>query len=164
MPYFNVMKINKRVVLFAIIICVVLSAQSFTSIKLHDDEKPINLKILPKDISEDDLHQVMREYSKALGVRCGYCHERKEGQEHADFASDAKKEKEITRGMMKMVNDINEKYLSSIGAGHFEKISCVTCHMGRKIPIVSVDSLPRNPKERDPKKIPINASDTIKSK
>jgi hypothetical protein len=34
--------------------------------------------------------------------------------------------------------------------------------MGRKVPIVSVDSLPKNPNERDPKKIPIHGNDSIK--
>ncbi|HRG58822.1 MAG TPA: c-type cytochrome [Bacteroidia bacterium] len=152
---------HKITVLFFIIVAIVLT-QSFTNNKHDEDEKPINLKILPKDISGDELHQVMRAYSKALGVRCSYCHEKKEGQQHADFASDAKKEKEIAREMMLMVNDINTKYLANSGKGHFEKISCVTCHMGRKVPIISVDSLPKNPNERDPKKIPLHQNDTIK--
>jgi hypothetical protein len=157
------MKLNKKLITFGSILAIIILAQSFTSINLHDDEKPTNLKILSKDISEEELHQVMREYSRALGVRCGYCHERKEGKEHADFASDAKKEKEITRGMMQMVNDINEKYLANIGSGHFEKITCVTCHMGRKVPIISIDSLPKNTNQKiDPKKIPIQKSDTLK--
>ena len=33
-----------------------------------------NLKILPKDISKDDLLVVMRDFSFALDVRCQYCH------------------------------------------------------------------------------------------
>lgn len=152
---------HKITALLLIILTIVIT-QSFTNNKHEEDEKAVNLKILPKDISGDELHQVMRAYSKALGVRCSYCHEKKEGQQHADFASDAKKEKEIAREMMLMVNDINTKYLANSGKGHFEKISCVTCHMGRKVPIISVDSLPKNPNERDPKKIPLHQNDTIK--
>ena len=54
-----------------------------------------NLKILPKDISEKELHKVMREYSVSLGVRCGFCHARiaDTTKKELDFASDAKDEK-----------------------------------------------------------------------
>jgi len=156
------MFISQKKIIFIGIIATVLIAQSFTNFKHDEDEKPSNLKILPKDISADELHHVMREYSRALGVKCGFCHERKEGEKHADFASDAKHEKLIARDMMLMVNDINDKYLALSGKGHFKKITCVTCHMGRKVPIVSVDSLPKNPNERDPKKIPIHGNDSIK--
>lgn len=157
------MKFLNRISILFIIIITVFVAQGFTNFEHEEEEKPTNLKILPKDISEDDLHHVMREYSKALGVRCGFCHERKEGKEHADFASDAKHEKDIARDMMRMVNEINEKYLAQSGKGHFEKITCVTCHMGRKVPIISIDSLPRNPNEKEAKKNPILKNDSIKS-
>ena len=119
----------------AVIVC-----QSFIA-KDHD-EKPTNLKILPKDISEEELDNVMHGYSKSLGVKCGFCHERKEGQ-HPDFASDTKPQKETARKMMLMVKDLNEKYMATMGDNHFEQITCVTCHMGRKNPMVSVDSLPK---------------------
>jgi cytochrome c553 len=155
--------ITKKNAVLALLILLITISQSFTTFKRDEDEKPTNLKILQKDISEDELHHVMREYSRALGVKCGFCHERKEGQKHADFASDNKPEKLVAREMMLMVNDINNKYLATAGKGRFEKISCVTCHMGRKVPIISVDSLPKNPNQRDPKKIPLHINDTIKA-
>jgi len=153
----------KKSIILVTIIFIVVASQSFTNTKHDEHEKPTNLQILPKDISGEELHLIMRQYSRALGVRCSFCHERKEGQEHADFASDNKHEKEVTRDMMRMVNDINEKYLAQSGKGHFEKITCVTCHMGRKEPIISVDSLPKNPNERDPKKIPLPKVDSLKT-
>lgn len=148
-----------RLLVIAVICIAVFICQSHTSIALHDDEKPTNLKILPKDISGDDLHQVMREYSKSLGVKCGFCHERKKEGEHPDFASDAKQEKIVSREMMLMVNAINEKYLATMGDGHFEKITCVTCHNGHTKPMVSVDSLPKNPAAA---KAPPLLKDTLK--
>ena len=157
------MIITKKNAVFVLLILLITISQSFTTLKHDEDKKPTNLKILQKDISEDELHHVMREYSRALGVKCGFCHERKEGQKHADFASDNKPEKLVAREMMLMVNDINNKYLATAGKGRFEKISCVTCHMGRKAPIISVDSLPKNPNQRDPKKIPLHINDTIKA-
>ena len=121
-------------------------AQSFTP-KQHEDEKFTNLKLLPKNISDKELHKIMKGYAISLGVRCNFCHvsEIVEGQEHPkfDFASDNKPEKNIARKMMLMVDAINDNYIGKIiGGDHtLEQITCVTCHMGRKTPVISVDSL-----------------------
>jgi hypothetical protein len=59
-----------------------------------DDPKPPkrNLKVLPKDISHDDLEKTMDAWRKALGVRCNFCHApAADSTTHRlDFASDAK--------------------------------------------------------------------------
>jgi hypothetical protein len=136
---------NKKVLLVVILCGAMMLLQSF--VQKHDDEKPTNLKILPKDISEQDLHKVMREYSMALGVHCNYCHvaEPVEGQQRPkmDFAADTKHEKKVARDMMIMVNAINTNYIGKmIGGDHpMEQVTCVTCHNGRVTPIVSTDSL-----------------------
>jgi hypothetical protein len=117
-----------------------------TTIRHDDDDKPTNLKVLPKDISEDDLHKVMRLYSRSLGVRCGYCHvANPSNPRDMNFAADDKPEKLIAREMIKMTNDINKNYLASIGKGDFETITCVSCHNGKQKPLVSIDSLPKPP-------------------
>ena len=140
---------NKKLLVAAALSCSIIFMQSFVPKARHDDDKPVNLKILPKDISEEELHKLMRNYSMALGVRCGFCHvsEPVPGRDRPkfDFASDAKPEKNIARNMMLMVQGINENYLSKMKGGDhaLEQISCVTCHMGKISPMVSVDSLPR---------------------
>jgi len=140
------MKFNKKVLFISSLCAGMLMAQSFIKPK-PDDDHFTNLKILPKNISEKDLHTVMKNFSMSLGVRCNFCHvaEQVPGQQHPnfDFASDAKQEKIIARKMMMMVSGINENYLAKmIGGDHtLESINCVTCHMGHKTPIVSVDSL-----------------------
>ncbi len=121
----------------------------------HDEEKPKNLKVLSSNTSGREVHKIMKEYSRALGVRCGFCHvsEKMEGQERPrfDFASDNKPEKITSRNMMKMVSAINENYISKmIGGDHtLEQITCVTCHMGNKTPVVKVSDLRKDEKERD---------------
>ncbi|HEX3661836.1 MAG TPA: hypothetical protein VHU89_10420, partial [Acidobacteriaceae bacterium] len=35
--------------------------------------KPVNLKVLPKNIAPEELREIMRGYAGALGVRCGFC-------------------------------------------------------------------------------------------
>jgi len=144
------MRLNKKIVLITTICAGMVVAQSFAQRHDDDDEKPKNLKVLPKNISGRELHNIMKGYCFSLGVKCGYCHvsEKVEGQEKPkfDFASDNKPEKNIARDMMRMTAAINENYLGKIiGGDHtIEKIACVTCHMGRQTPINSLDSLKKD--------------------
>ena len=146
------MRINKKLVLVLTLCSGLVLLQSF-KVKQHgdDDDKPTNLKILPKDISEKELHNIMRGFSMSLGVHCNYCHVSQEvpGQKRPkfDFASDDKKEKTTAREMMKMTMAINSEHLSKIKTmgDPLEEIRCVTCHMGRTTPIISTDSLPKPP-------------------
>lgn len=87
-----------------------------------------NLKVLPQDISEDELKGLMRGYNTALGVKCNHCHAAND-EGKLDFASDAKKEKEYARHMITMTKDLNEKHFN-YDATDKEKVSCFTCHQG----------------------------------
>lgn len=97
-----------------------------------------NLKVLPKDITSDQLDEVMRGFTRGLGVRCNFCHVSHEGQpmRHEDFALDDKPTKRKARQMMLMVKDINEKYLANLDARANPPVSvkCVTCHHGSTLP------------------------------
>ena len=84
-----------------------------------------NLKVLPADISRDDLKAQMKQISKDLGVKCSFCHVKD------DFASDDNKHKRIARKMMKMTQDINGRHFAWEGA---PQVSCFTCHQGQKEP------------------------------
>lgn len=102
------------------------------------EEKATNLKVLPKNISHEDLMKTMHGFNHALGVKCDFCHAaRKDDPSKLDFASDAKEEKETARDMYKMMMRINKKYFKS---GKDEKgesmltVSCYTCHHGSKEP------------------------------
>lgn len=136
----------KKTTLAVITLCLAMTAaETFAQKEQHKHERPANLQVLPQDISIDSLINVMHDYSKSLGVRCGYCHEAKQGADgkpDMDFASDAKPEKQIARDMMRMTAAINTNYLSKIGGEHpLSSIGCVTCHNGRPNPITTVDSL-----------------------
>jgi hypothetical protein len=140
------MIISKKITAVVLLCASMFVLQSF--IPKEQEEKPQNLKILPKNISGEELHNVMKGFSKSLGVKCNYCHVSQEiaGQPHPkfDFASDDKIQKNIARKMMKMTEAINAKYLSKISAKSsvtLEEITCVTCHNGRATPIISTDSL-----------------------
>jgi len=104
-----------------------------------------NLKILPKDISKRELIDVMRNYAGALGFRCHNCHVGEPGPslDGYDFVSDAKKTKLVAREMMKLVTDINGKYIASMDTGNDPKVevNCRTCHHGQKRPRTLIDIL-----------------------
>lgn len=101
--------------------------------------KPVNLKVLPKDTSPEDLMKIMRGFTQQLGVHCGFCHVINQQTHHPDFASDEKPEKNTARTMMLMTDEINAKYLSQIhdpdAAPDQKTVTCGTCHRGHSMPI-----------------------------
>lgn len=96
-----------------------------------------NLQYFPKDISRDDLMQTMRGFSFSLGVRCQYCHASKEGVplKDANFASDEKETKRKARAMLRMVDAINQQYISKLDPPAARQVQCVTCHHGLGKPV-----------------------------
>jgi thioredoxin reductase len=140
---------NKKILLVTLICAGVGFIQTFAQKgkKEGKEEKAENLKVLPKNISGEELHNIMKGYAQSLGVRCNHCHvsHEVEGEKRPkfDFASDEKPEKNIARDMMKMVKGINRKYIGKMGDERhpFQQVTCVTCHNGRIKPIASVDSL-----------------------
>ncbi|OZC02860.1 c-type cytochrome [Rubricoccus marinus] len=93
-----------------------------------------NLQVLPDSLSRDELIGMMRGYADGLGVKCGYCHVREDGE--FAFGSDAKPEKEVARGMIRMVRQINTEILPAIDRSTDEAaepqvdVTCWTCHRG----------------------------------
>ncbi len=100
-------------IILSCIICIV----AFQAFSVKQAPTYQNLKILPSDIGEHELDSIMHHFSGSLGVRCDFCHVRIEAEKKMDFASDAKPEKDVARGMMRMAIDINKNYFS----GEWEK-------------------------------------------
>src|SRR6187401_798953 len=98
---------------------------------------PKNLQVLPKDTTRQQINPIMRGFTRALGVRCPYCHVGEEGADMStfDFASDEKPTKKTARLMLQNLMDTNAKF-ASIGdkpAGE-PRLSCWTCHRGETKP------------------------------
>lgn len=116
--------------------CFILSLSAFMP-KPEPEPKAKNLKVLPKDISKEELDKVMDDFKLALGVRCSHCHApMKDNPRKLDFASDEKPEKETAREMMRMTAKINKKYFhEAMKEGNtIAKIACITCHNGKTEP------------------------------
>lgn len=130
---------KKRVVLAAILILVALPLGAQLPDKFE------NLKVLPKDISKQDLIKQMRHMTGAVGERCHYCHVGEPGPslEGYDFASDEKETKKTARIMMQMVDEINNKLLPQIGKKRSDlvEVRCATCHHGQARPRPLADIL-----------------------
>ena len=100
-------------------------------------EKPKNLQVLPKDWPGSRLRPVMVGFTRALGVRCSYCHKGEEGKPLSsyDFASDDNPNKNRAREMLHMLNEI-EEHLKKIEPSGDKRVNmwCHTCHHGRPRP------------------------------
>ncbi len=100
--------------------------------------KPSNLKVLPADMAIPDLIGVMIGFSQALGVECTHCHASVPGvdpQWELNFASDEKPQKQTARVMMRMVGDLNGKYLAELPTTRQTgAVVCGTCHQGNAHP------------------------------
>jgi tetratricopeptide (TPR) repeat protein len=107
-------------------------------------EKPKNLQVLPKDWPGARLRPVMFGFTRALGVRCAYCHVGEEGKPLStyDFASDANPNKDRAREMLRMLGDINE-HLKKIDSSSDHRVNmwCHTCHRGRPRPTTLEEEL-----------------------
>ena len=86
-----------------------------------------NLRVLPGDITKDELYQTMKLIAKSLGAKCNYCHR----TDTRDYASDEIKEKVIARKMMRMVERINGELFTWKDA---PEATCFMCHQGRRKP------------------------------
>lgn len=129
------MKKQKKTLFLAGILCMIIAVSAFTQPGQPQNEKPKNLKVLPKNISNEELTKVMRGFNAALGVKCNYCHAPKSnGEKGMDFASDANPKKNVAREMIKMTQKINKKYFNKEHDGGLKNISCETCHNGAAKP------------------------------
>lgn len=113
-------------------------------------DKFTNLKVLPQDISQNDLIPMMKMFAGSLGVRCGHCHEiNEQAFEKSDFASDKKPEKDVARTMIKMNREINDEFISKVKLEDDpppKPVNCWTCHRGH----VKPETGPPPPPERKP--------------
>src|ERR1700756_2986065 len=107
-------------------------------------EKPKNLQVLPKDWPGSRLQPVMIGFTRALGVRCSYCHKGDEGKPLStyDFASDENPNKDRAREMLRMLDDINI-HLKKIQPSGDQRVNmwCTTCHRGRPRPMTLEEEL-----------------------
>lgn len=138
------------VVILSCIFCIFVF-QAFTT---EQAPRWQNLKILPQDISKNDLDSVMDHFTASLGVKCGFCHVKNMETTKMEFSKDDKPEKLIARKMMLMAIDLNKNYFQALEeelpadekmdstkmAGDsvrylLKYVTCYTCHQGKERPV-----------------------------
>ncbi|SFT16982.1 Photosynthetic reaction center cytochrome C subunit [Sphingobacterium wenxiniae] len=124
---------RRRILTLMGCVLAIVSISAFTTFEKQEDPRPTNLKVLPKNISSEELEGTMKAFNAALGVKCGHCHA--PGEKGLDFASDANPNKQVAREMMKMTTKINKKYFKNHEKdGVLLQIGCGTCHNGQAEP------------------------------
>jgi hypothetical protein len=131
-----------RYLLTLILVAAVSSAHAQPAGKFPPDSL-VNTKVIPHTTPVQDVIGIMRNFTSALGVRCQFCHEGKEGQPLAqfDFPSDNKRNKLVARQMMRMVQEINRRLdtLPERPQPLFVA-ECAMCHRGvsRPVPLFTI--------------------------
>jgi len=123
----------------AVVLCLVAMPAAALSAQNPIPETYTNLKVLPGDITRQQLVPIMRSFALNLGVRCEHCHVG-EGNDLSqfDFASDARPAKATARKMMALTRSINETLTEALGApdtGVGQRVTCYTCHRGSTQPL-----------------------------
>lgn len=124
----------------------IFGLQAFTT---HQQQGFKNLQVLPQNTTRHQIDSIMGHFTRALGVKCGFCHATDKETHRLNFASDEKEEKLIARGMMRMSIDINKTYFAphdrprpnseavadtSSARFLFSHVTCYTCHHGSPQP------------------------------
>jgi hypothetical protein len=63
----------------------------------------VNLQVLPKDISKEQLVNIMKQLSVTFEVRCSHCHTVSDDLKDGRFDSDDKEVKRKTRELLRMI-------------------------------------------------------------
>ncbi len=129
------MRSTKKTVVMLLLIVSTALAVAATRPEGIDPEKT-NLKVLPKNLNDQQMDMLMERYSRQLGVGCLYCHVSTKPEvkpQRVDFVSDERPEKLIARRMILMCIKLNRKYF---GISDKEqavlkpKLTCRMCHRG----------------------------------
>ncbi len=117
---------------------------------------PKNLKVLPKDLTGKQVHEIMEGWAGSLGTHCDTCHAADpnnigpNGRPRLKFDDDSKPEKQIARIMYTMSEEMKKDYIQK--AKDLNKMpepvapmTCGTCHRGHVDPEAYVP-----PKEEGP--------------
>lgn len=101
----------------------------------RDYPAPTNLKVLPKNLTGQQVRDIMEKWEGSLGGHCSTCHTADpknigpNGRPRLNFSDDSKEEKQTARLMYTMTEAINVDYVSKVPNSD-EPVTCGTCHRG----------------------------------
>ena len=125
--------------------CFILSALPASAAAQWPPQRLENVQVLPEDIEVRELIGIMAGFTRALGVRCTYCHVGEEGQPIStyDFPSDEKVTKRKARIMLGMLQAINGQHLAQLPVDSADRlvVQCATCHRGQPRPVTLAQAI-----------------------
>ena len=106
---------------------------------------PTNLKVLPKDLTGQQVHEIMEGWAGSLGVHCDTCHAADpnnlgpNGRPRLKFEDDSKDDKQMARIMYTMTEDMKKNYIKKVAdmdkmESPAAPLTCGTCHRGHLDP------------------------------
>lgn len=106
---------------------------------------PVNLQVLPKTLTGQQVHEIMEGWAGSLGVHCDTCHAPDpagpgpNGRPRLKFDLDTKPQKLMARIMYQMTEDMKANYISKVAAMDKMEmpappLTCGTCHRGHLDP------------------------------
>lgn len=125
--------------LLAITIAGALITQSF-NVQQQQPKKLKNIKVFPATATFQEVDHAMDQFKVDLGVKCNYCHApEKDNPRKMDMSSDDNPKKDIARNMIRMTEELNKKYISTINhaesdTAKIQQVTCNTCHRGAPKP------------------------------
>ena len=107
-------------------------------------DKLVNIQVLPKDLTPDQVMSLMREWNEALNVDCVFCHRGQVGKPWStyDFTDDSKARHETTRLMVTSTNELNEEFKDLGEMDQPTKVTCATCHRRSRHPEIDLPAAP----------------------
>jgi hypothetical protein len=104
-----------------------------------------NLKVFPKEMTRQQLMGIMQGWTRALGVQCDHCHVM------GEMDKDEKPEKDVTRAMVKMMQNLRANANDFLPDNRIQKVSCWTCHRGSaKIELPAPPQQQQRPPQQPP--------------
>lgn len=144
--------------LLVITIAGALITQSF-NIRQQQPKKLKNIKVFPATATFQEVDHAMDQFKVDLGVRCNYCHApEKDNPKKMDMSSDDNPKKDIARNMIRMTEEMNKKYISTINhaesdTAKIQQVTCNTCHRGAPKPFGKPLPAPPPPPAQGPKPV-----------
>lgn len=132
---------------------------SFNVAEQPEPKKLKNLKVFPSTATYREVDHAMDQFKVDLGVKCNYCHApSKNNPKKLDMASDENPKKDISREMMRMTAELNNKYISKIphaDTAKVQMVTCNTCHRGSAKPTFATNtSFPKVEKKENNAQLP----------
>lgn len=144
--------------LLAITIAGALITQSF-NVQQQQPKKLKNIKVFPATATFQEVDHAMDQFKVDLGVKCNYCHApEKDNPRKMDMSSDDNPKKDIARNMIRMTEELNKKYISTINhaesdTAKIQQVTCNTCHRGAPKPFGKPLPTPPPPPAQGPKPV-----------